>query len=105
MDLVVGKTYVVNIKLPFDDIPKDHMFISNRHMRYEGIDDTWKYRKSYIFSDDMDLYQELENDKQSYNVFMRMTHVCANSLKNGRWYIHICQHWHNGTKILDVRDI
>lgn len=48
-DLIIGKTYNINIHLPFEDIPTNHPFTSNRHMQYEGIDETWKFGKSYIF--------------------------------------------------------
>jgi len=101
-DLIVGNTYCLNILLPFHDIPNDHPFISHRHMRFEGIDTEWKYGTSYIFSDEIDLYQSIRNDKDSYDVFVKMTHVCQSRIQDGRWYIHICQERPNGALLIAV---
>jgi hypothetical protein len=89
-ELIVGNTYCLRMNIGRDDLPKEHPFIWNRVMRYEGIDKYWKYDKSYIFSDEIDLYDILgRKDAVDYNVFVGMTMRCSNRIENGRWYIHI----------------
>ena len=104
-NLIIGNTYCINILLPFDDVSKDHRFISNRHMRYEGIDTEWKDGISYIFSDEIDLYESIRKNKEDYDMFMKMTYICESRIKNGRWHIHICHKRHNGALLLEVKPI
>ncbi len=107
-ELVIGNTYSVKIHLPypFNVVPKEHIFLWNRHMRYEGIDESWKAGKSYIFSDGIDLYDVLRRrNEDDYEVFRSMTNICVSYMRSGRWYIHICDKWQNGNPLFEVSNI
>jgi hypothetical protein len=109
MDLVKDSSYRINIHLPFDDIDKHHPFVCNRLMRYEGIDTEWSGKEtSYIFSDAFacESFYDSIKDHEAYKVFSRMTYVCQSRVVDGRWYIHICEYWHDGRhKLFDAHDI
>ncbi len=103
LELVVGNTYCLRIHLNRDDLPKEHPFLWNRHMRYEGIDESWKYGKSYIFSDELDMYSVLDRKNQvDYDVVVGITCVSVSHMSNGRWYIHICNRMRDGKPTLEI---
>ena len=97
MDLVKDSVYRINIHLPFDDIDNDHPFVCDRLMRFDGIDKDWRGKEtSYIFSDACEHFYDSLKDHEAYKVFSRMTFVCQSRIVDGRWYIHICEYWHDG---------
>ena len=76
------------------------IFIWDRTMEFVGIYKDWS---SYIFKDDLKLLDGLSvEDDKTFNTFRMMAHICGTIYNDQGCHVHVCEHWHNGFRLLEV---